>query len=152
MEILTQKRGDVNISFGTATGLNLTSANCLCYTFSLENLSTRVYNYAMGVKVYQDTHGNEPFEGWLGSIRDKRTLARIDGRLRRVRLGNLGDHRSVGNGVFELCLDFGPGYRIYFGRIGRQAILLLTGGDKSSQTKDIAKAKQYWNDYKESVQ
>ncbi len=106
----------------------------------------------MDVKVYQDTHGNEPFEDWLGSIRDKRTLARIDSRLRRVRLGNLGDHRSVGNGVFELRLDFGPGYRIYFGRIGRQVILLLTGGDKSSQTRNIAKAKQYWNDYKESVQ
>lgn len=67
-------------------------------------------------------------------------------------MGNLGDHRSVGDGVFELRLDFGPGYRIYFGRIGHQVILLLTGGDKSSQTKDITKAKQYWNDYKESVQ
>ena len=62
----------------------------------------------MNVKVYQDTHGNEPFEDWLGSIRDKRTLARIDSRLRRVRLGNLGDQRSVGDGVFELRLDFGP--------------------------------------------
>lgn len=105
----------------------------------------------MDIKIYRDKSGNEPFEDWLSSIRDKRTLARIDNRLKRVRLGNLGDHRSVGEGVFELRLDFGPGYRIYFGRIGNEVILLLTGGDKSSQARDIAKAKQYWKDYKESV-
>ena len=105
----------------------------------------------MDVKIYQDAHGNEPFEKWLNSIRDKRTLARIDSRLRRVRLGNLGDHRSVGEGVFELRLDFGPGYRIYFARIGNEVILLLSGGDKSTQTRDIAQAKLYFSDYKDST-
>ena len=72
----------------------------------------------------------KPFEQWISSIRDTRTSARIDNRLKRVRLGLLGDQRSVGEGVFELRLDFGPGYRIYFGRIGREEILLLTGGNK----------------------
>ncbi|MDH3605173.1 MAG: type II toxin-antitoxin system RelE/ParE family toxin, partial [Candidatus Tectomicrobia bacterium] len=72
-------------------------------------------------------------------------------RLRRVRLGNLGDHRSVGEGVFELRLDFGPGYRIYFARIGNEVILLLSGGDKSTQTRDIAQAKLYFSDYKDST-
>jgi putative addiction module killer protein len=105
----------------------------------------------MDVKIYQDAHGNEPFENWLNSIRDKRTLARIDSRLRRVRLGNLGDHRSVGEGVFELRLDFGPGYRIYFARIGNEVILLLSGGDKSTQTRDISQAQLYFSDYKDST-
>jgi putative addiction module killer protein len=105
----------------------------------------------MDVKIYQDAHGNEPFENWLNSIRDKRTLARIDSRLRRVRLGNLGDHRSVGEGVFELRLDFGPGYRMYFARIGNEVILLLSGGDKSTQMRDIAQAKLYFSDYKDST-
>lgn len=105
----------------------------------------------MDVKIYQDAHGNEPFEKWLNSIRDKRALARIDNRLRRVRLGNLGDHRSVGDGVFELRLDFGPGYRIYFGRIGNEVIILLSGGDKSTQTRDIVQAKLYFSDYKDST-
>jgi putative addiction module killer protein len=105
----------------------------------------------MDVKIYQDAHGNEPFENWLNSIRDKRTLARIDSRLRRVRLGNLGDHRSVGEGVFELRLDFGPGYRMYFARIGNEVILLLSGGDKSTQMRDIAQVKFYFSDYKDST-
>lgn len=101
--------------------------------------------------MYQDKNGNEPFERWLTSIRDNRTVARIDNRLKRVRLGHLGDHRSIGEGVFEFRLDFGPGYRIYFSRIENQQLLLLMGGDKNSQAKDIARAKQYWKDFKESM-
>ena len=105
----------------------------------------------MDIQIYRDKNGNEPFERWLTSIRDNRTVARIDNRLKRVRLGQLGDHRSIGEGVFEFRLDFGPGYRIYFGRIGNQRLLLLMGGDKNSQAKDIARAKQYWKDFKESM-
>jgi putative addiction module killer protein len=63
-------------------------------------------------------------------------------RLKRAELGNLGDHKSVGDGVFEMRIDYGPGYRLYFARSGGVVIILLIGGDKSSQVKDIKKAKQ----------
>ena len=69
-------------------------------------------------------------------------------RLDRVRLGNLGDSRTVGQGVHELKVDYGPGYRIYIGQESANIILLLLGGDKSSQQKDIEVAKEYWKDHK----
>ena len=101
----------------------------------------------MDIEIYQDLNGNEPFIEWLSSIRDKVTTARIRSRLRRVEeTGDFGDHRSVGDGVFELRLPFGAGYRIYFARIG-DAILLLLGGDKGSQRRDIEKAKAYWKEH-----
>ena len=99
----------------------------------------------MELEIYQDRNGNEPFLEWLSAIKDKATAARIRGRLRRIEeSGNLGDRRLVGDGVFELRLQFGAGYRIYFGKIGNDAILLLRGGDKGSQRQDIAKAKIDW--------
>lgn len=102
----------------------------------------------MDVEIYQDPNGNEPFIEWLSSIRDKRTAARIRSRLRRVEeTGNLGDYRSVGDRVFELRLQFGAGYRIYFSRIGEDVILLLLGGDKGSQSRDIQRAKTYWQEH-----
>lgn len=104
----------------------------------------------MIVGIYQDEQGNEPFTNWLESIKDRVTQARIRQRLRRIELGNLGDHRSVGDGVFELRLHFGPGYRVYYGQVGDEIILLLAGGAKSTQPRDIQRAKQYWYDYKRS--
>ena len=99
----------------------------------------------MELEIYQDRNGNEPFLEWISAIRDKTTAARIRSRLRRIEeSGNLGDHRSVGDGVFELRLQFGAGYRIYFGKIGNDTILLLRGVDKGSQRQDIAKAKIDW--------
>lgn len=62
-------------------------------------------------------------------------------------MGNLGDHKSVGDGVFEARLAFGPGFRVYFGRKGQSVVLLLLGGDKSSQTADIARARLYWAEF-----
>ena len=103
----------------------------------------------MDVTVYQDPDGNEPFENWLSSIKDKRTVARIENRLKHVRLGNLGDREPAGGGVHELRLHFGPGYRIYFGFLGRAEILLLSGGDKGSQGRDIQKAKVYWEEHQD---
>jgi len=74
--------------------------------------------------------------------------ARIRVRLNRVRLGNLGDCKAVGEGVMEFRLDFGPGYRVYFGQAGDILVILLCGGDKRTQSRDIATAKQYWQSYK----
>ena len=96
----------------------------------------------MELEIYQDQNGNEPFVEWISAIRDKATVARIRSRLRRIEeSGNLGDHRLVGDDVFELRLQFGAGYRIYFGKIGNETILLLRGGDKDSQRQDLVKAK-----------
>jgi putative addiction module killer protein len=67
----------------------------------------------------------------------------------RVRLGNLGDVRAVGSGVFELKIDYGTGYRVYFSPVGAAIVLLLVGGDKRSQDKDILKAQAYWKDYEQ---
>jgi putative addiction module killer protein len=102
----------------------------------------------MELEIYQDRNGNEPFLQWISAIRDKVTVARIRSRLRRIEeSGNLGDHRAVGDGVFEFRLQFGAGYRIYFSKIGNDAILLLRGGDKNSQRQDIAKAKIDWQEH-----
>ena len=101
------------------------------------------------VEFYCTSSGQEPFSEWLLSIQDQSTQDRILARLERLESGNLGNYRSVGGGVFELRLDFGPGYRIYFGQVGNTIVLLLCGGDKSSQTRDIERAKTYWLEYKE---
>lgn len=88
-----------------------------------------------------------PFEEWLLSLRDKPTQARILRRIDQLRLGNFGDCESVGEGVFELRIHFGPGYRVYFGPHGAQVVLLLCGGDKSTQARDIASAQRYWKEF-----
>ena len=87
------------------------------------------------------------FVAWQKTLRDQKARARIAARIERVRRGALGDHRSVGNGVQELRIDFGPGYRVYFARRGGTLIILLTAGDKGSQRRDIAKAKQLAKEY-----
>jgi putative addiction module killer protein len=77
-------------------------------------------------------------------------MARIDQRISRVKQGNLGDSKSVGDGVFELRFNFGPGYRIYYGREKEKLIILLFGGDKDSQKRDVALAKRFWQEYLEA--
>ncbi len=93
--------------------------------------------------------GTSPFIDWLESLKDRSAVARIIQRLDRVRLGNFGVFRSLHDGVFELKLDIGPGYRIYYALAGETIVLLLVGGDKSTQKKDIALAKEYWRDYQQ---
>ena len=102
------------------------------------------------LRIYVDENGEEPFTEWLAGIRDVRTRARIRRRLDRVSLGNLGDHQAVGGGVFELRLFFGPGYRIYYGEQDDTLVILLCGGDKSTQRRDIERAKAYWKTYLEA--
>jgi putative addiction module killer protein len=82
------------------------------------------------------------YAAWFSSLRDRVAKARIDIRIRRLSLGNPGDVRPVGEGVSELRIDHGPGYRVYFVQHGTLLVVLLTGGDKSSQTHDISTAKK----------
>lgn len=106
--------------------------------------------YPREIEVFQTQDGQEPFTEWLRSLRDQRTRDRIRKRLERLGDGNFGDCRSVGGGVFELRVHFGAGYRVYFGEVDRTIVLLLCGGDKSSQARDIERAKTYWLKHKEA--
>ena len=85
---------------------------------------------------------SDVFTAWLDNVKDERAAARIVTRIRRMEIGNAGDVRSVGEGVSEIRIDYGPGYRVYFTRRGRTLVILLCGGDKKSQRKDIALAKR----------
>ena len=86
------------------------------------------------------------YADWFDRLRDRRAKARIDARLRRFSLGNPGDVKSVGDGVQELRIDYGPGYRVYFTRVGDLVVILLAGGDKSTQQADIDAAKRLARD------
>jgi putative addiction module killer protein len=85
---------------------------------------------------------SDVFTAWLDNVKDERAAARIVTRIRRMEIGNAGDVKSVGEGVSEIRIDYGPGYRVYFTRRGRTLVILLCGGDKNSQRKDIALAKR----------
>jgi putative addiction module killer protein len=100
------------------------------------------------VREYQTAQGKIPLTEWLGGLRDGATRARIVARLDRLKVGLLGDWKSVGGGICELRIDHGPGYRVYYAQEGKTLILLLCGGDKSTQAKDIETAHAYWKDYK----
>ncbi|MDE0425767.1 type II toxin-antitoxin system RelE/ParE family toxin [Candidatus Poribacteria bacterium] len=102
------------------------------------------------LQAYRTSKGREPFTEWLISIHDRNTRNRIERRLDRIRSGNFGDYRTVGAGVFELRFSLGAGYRIYFGEVDDTIVLLLCGGDKSSQARDIERAKRCWLEYKEA--
>ncbi len=99
------------------------------------------------LREYVTPDGKNPFRKWLGALRDVSARAKIRVRLNRVRLGNFGDAKAVGGGVSELRVSYGPGYRVYFARAESTVVLLLCGGDKSSQNRDIETAKEYWLDY-----
>jgi putative addiction module killer protein len=100
------------------------------------------------INYYEAANGRRPFSEWLENVRDRKARALIRLRLDRLMLGDLGRHRPVGEGVGELKIDFGPGYRVYFGRMGKAIVLLLCGGDKSSQDRDIERAKRYFKEYR----
>ena len=102
----------------------------------------------MELRYYQTSVGDQRFVEWLQVLNDRQARARIEARLARVAVGNFGDVEPVGEGVLELRIDWGPGYRVYFSRLGSVVVLLLCGGDKRTQQKDIKRAKAYFEDYK----
>jgi len=99
------------------------------------------------IRRYTTPEGRSPFSEWLDSLRDRNVRVRIKSRLDRVEQGNLGDFKSVGQGVFELRINYGPGYRVYFGQVGLTIVVILIAGDKSTQEQDIRQAIEYWTDY-----
>ena len=99
------------------------------------------------VIAYANPQGKEPFTEWLNNLRDGDGRRRILARIRRLKQGNYGDSSSVGEGVRELRMFFGPGYRVYFGEKDDNIVILLCGGDKGSQPDDIQLAKTYWKEY-----
>ena len=100
------------------------------------------------LRYYQTADGDQPFVEWLEDLKDRQARAKIEARLARVATGNLGDAKPVGEGVMEFRIDWGPGYRAYFARFEQVNLLLLCGGDKSTQQKDIKRAKEYLEDFK----
>ena len=97
---------------------------------------------------YTTADGTDVFAEWIGSLRDQRAVAKVLTRIDRLALGNFGDYRVLDGGVFELRIDVGPGYRVYAARVGKVVVLLLCGGDKKTQPKDIDNAKACLQDYK----
>ncbi len=102
----------------------------------------------MEIHKYQTLDGTIPFDRWLNSVRDHRASKRILARIRRLSIGLEGDWKSVGEGVRELRIPEGKGYRVYYAWRGESLVLLLLGGDKSSQQRDIETAKLYWQQYR----
>jgi putative addiction module killer protein len=99
------------------------------------------------LRSYQTPSGKIPFHDWLSNLRDAKGRALIEARIDRLEIGNFGDCKPVGEGVLELRISFGPGYRVYFAEDGPEIVLLLIGGDKGTQARDIKTAKGYWREY-----
>lgn len=102
----------------------------------------------LNVRLVRLLDGRVPYLIWFETIRDNRTKQKIQNRISRLRTGNFGQVRAVGAGVSELKVNYGPGFRIYFGMDGPDLVILLCGGDKSTQHDDIQKAKDYWEIFK----
>lgn len=102
---------------------------------------------AFEIRRYRTATGDEPFTQWLWELPDRQVRARVLVRLERLEVGNFGDSRFLRHGVSELRIDWGPGYRVYFGRDGKTVIVLLCGGDKRKQDTDIEKAVALWQEY-----
>ena len=100
------------------------------------------------IQDYLTPEGRDPFKDWLSSLSDRMARARIAARVQRLVAGNFGDCKPIAEGVWELRIDHGPGYRAYYARAGERLILLLVGGDKRRQQADIETALVYWKDWK----
>jgi len=125
------------------------SATCPSVIYRLQFRRLSVHDQEWEIAYYKTQHGHTPFREWVESLHDFNARAIIYSRLDRLRLGNFGKCTALGPGIYELKIYYGPGYRVYFGRAGGKIILLLCGGDKSTQPEDIRKAYDYWRNYKE---
>ncbi len=96
---------------------------------------------------YLTEAGHNPFREWLESLNDRDARARVRVRINRIRLGNFGDCKAVGGGVSELRISYGPGYRVYFGKKETTVVILLGGGDKRTQGRDIENAQDHWKNF-----
>jgi putative addiction module killer protein len=101
------------------------------------------------IRHYVSRAGKDIFDDWLTQLADARAQAKITTRINRLAAGNFGDCKSLRQGLYELRVDWGPGYRVYYATIGRECVLLLCGGDKRKQSADIERALEYLEDYKE---
>ncbi len=103
------------------------------------------------IREFLTDEGRNPFRTWMKSLKDKEIKARVRTRLTRVALGNLGDSKSLSSGLYEIRFTIGAGYRIYYCMDGEAIVILLCAGDKSSQTKDIERARGYLDSYKRRI-
>lgn len=101
----------------------------------------------MEIAHYLTADGHDPVQDWMDAVRDMRARVAILRRLERMKVGNFGDHKFCRDGVWELRIDTGPGYRVYYAQAGQTLVLLLCGGDKRSQRSDIERASAYWQDW-----
>jgi putative addiction module killer protein len=101
----------------------------------------------MEILHYVTESNEDPYQEWLDGLRDRSARVAIQRRVDRLALGNFGDHKACRDGVWELRIDFGPGYRIYYSQSGKEIVLLLCGGSKRTQTSDIDQAVNFWQDY-----
>ena len=99
------------------------------------------------IEFFEDDDGKEPFTEWFNSLTDKMAKVKLRQRLDRIKMGNLGDVKPVGKGISESKIDYGGGYRIYFVEL-KKRVLILYGGDKKTQAKDIKKSYEYYKKYK----
>jgi len=104
---------------------------------------------AIEIRHYVSRAGKDVFDDWLTGLADARTQAKIASRINRLAAGNFGDCKSLRQGLYELRIDWGPGYRVYYAMLERVSVLLLCAGDKRKQSADIERALQYVRDYKE---
>jgi putative addiction module killer protein len=102
--------------------------------------------YSPGVPT---VHESRSFQSWMSGLRDREAQARVNARVFRLQLGNPGDAKPVGDGIIEMRIPYGPGYRVYYMERGKQIVVLLCGGDKATQSRDIARAKEIASAWKE---
>ncbi|HSY34851.1 MAG TPA: type II toxin-antitoxin system RelE/ParE family toxin [Acidobacteriaceae bacterium] len=99
------------------------------------------------IRHFLTTDGKDVYLEWRRKLTDMKARIAIDRRINRIELGNLGDHKFLADGVWELRIDVGPGYRVYYALSGPEIVLLLCGGDKRTQDADIVRASRYWRDW-----